>query len=95
MEQVTSPHRAGPLSRPLLLVSFAGALLFLYLRTFLLPGTAYLAQGDQILFFARAVRVAHGQVLYRDFFELVTPGTDLLYAAAFRVFGIHAWVMQA
>ncbi|MBB5065420.1 hypothetical protein [Granulicella mallensis] len=95
MEQVTSPHRAGPLSRPLLLVSFAGALLFLYLRTFLLPGTPYLAQGDQILFFARAVRVAHGQVLYRDFFELVTPGTDLLYAAAFRVFGIHAWVMQA
>lgn len=95
MEQVTSPHRTGPLSRPLLLVSFAGALLFLYLRTFLLPGTPYLAQGDQMLFFARAVRVAHGQVPYRDFFELVTPGTDLLYGAAFRAFGIHAWVMQA
>ena len=39
--------------------------------------------------------MTHGQVLYRDFFELVTPGTHLLYAATFRIFGVHAWVMQA
>lgn len=95
MQQVMSPYRAERLSRPLLLFSFAGALIFLYLRTFLLPGTPYLVQGDQVLFFARAARMAHGQVPYRDFFELVTPGTELLYAAAFRVFGVHAWVLQA
>jgi hypothetical protein len=38
--------------------------------------------------------VASGQILYRDFFELVTPGIDLLYGATFRLFGIHAWIMQ-
>jgi hypothetical protein len=39
------------------------------------------------------VRILQGQVPYRDFFEIVTPGTDLLYAAGFRLFGVHAWVM--
>ncbi|MCU1223378.1 MAG: hypothetical protein JWQ42_1471 [Edaphobacter sp.] len=82
-------------SRSIFVLSFAGALVFLYLRTFLLPATPFVGIGDQILFFSRAARIVHGQILYRDFFELVTPGTELLYAVAFRVFGIHAWVMQA
>ena len=43
----------------------------------------------------RALRIVHGQVLYRDFFELVTPGTDLLYATGFKLFGVHAWILQA
>jgi hypothetical protein len=33
-------------------------------------------------------------VVYRDFFELVTPGTDLLYAAGFKILGVHAWILQ-
>ena len=90
------PTPAAPrLSRSILVLSFVGALAFLYLRTFLFPATPFASLGDQVLFFARAVRILHGQVLYRDFFELVPPGTDLLYALAFRIFGIHAWVMQA
>ena len=76
-------------------ITLAGVVAFLYLRTFLLPSTPFVVTDDQALFFARAIRIVHGQVLYRDFFELVTPGTDLLYAAAFRVFGIHAWVIEA
>ena len=83
------------LSRSLGLFALIGALIFLYLRTFLFPATPYLAQGDQILFFARAAHMAHGQIPYRDFLEIVTPGTDLLYAAGFRLFGIHAWIIQA
>ncbi len=67
--------------------------MFLYLRTFVLPATPLASTDDQSLFFARAVRVLQGQVPYRDFFEIVTPGTDLIYAFGFRVFGIHAWVM--
>src|SRR5215813_9462619 len=74
---------------------FAGAFAYLYLRTFLLPNIPFAGIGDQILFFSRAARMVHGQVLYRDFFELVTPGTEFLYAVAFYVFGVHAWVMQA
>ncbi len=75
--------------------AFAGAFVFLYLRTFLLRGTPFVAADDQDLFFARAIRILHGQVPYRDFFEIVTPGTELLYAAAFRVLGVHAWVIDA
>lgn len=71
------------------------ALIFLFLETFLLPATPFVADHDQVLFFARALRLTHGQVLYRDVFELVTPGTDLLYALGFRVFGVHAWLLQA
>ncbi len=89
------PHTAKRSPRSIFVLSFAGALVFLYLRTFLLPAIPFVGTGDQILFFSRAARVVHGQVPYRDFFELVPPGTDLLYAAAFRLFGIHAWVMQA
>src|SRR6202034_150264 len=66
-----------------------------FLRNFLLPAIPLVAHDDQILFFIRAARMVHGQILYRDFFELVTPGIDLLYAAAFRLFGIQAWIIQA
>jgi hypothetical protein len=76
-------------------ITLAGVGAFLYLRTFLLPATPFVVTDDQTLFFARAIRIVHGQVLYRDFFELVAPGTDLIYAAAFRLFGVHAWVIEA
>ena len=95
MTEPKPPYAAERLSRFIFALSFAGALVFLYLRTFLLPATPFAGIGDQILFFSRAARIVHGQILYRDFFEMVTPGTELLYAATFRVFGIHAWVMQA
>ena len=81
------------LPRMHLALFLAGAGVFLYLRTFLLPATPFAATDDQSLFFARAVRIVQGQVPYRDFFEIVTPGTDLIYAAGFRLFGVHAWVM--
>src|SRR5271156_1132805 len=71
----------------------AGAGAFLYLRTFLLPAIPFTVTDDQSLFFARAARIVQGQVPYRDFFEIVPPGTDLIYAAGFRLLGIHAWVM--
>jgi hypothetical protein len=84
-----------PLSRKTLWFSFVGAFAFLYLRTFLLPNTPFAVVDDQSLFFARAGHMVQGQVPYRDFFEIVTPGTELLYSAAFRLFGIHAWIMPA
>jgi hypothetical protein len=80
-------------SRMHLVLFLAGAGVFLYLRTFLLPATPFAATDDQSLFFARAVRIIQGQVPYRDFFEIVTPGTDLIYAVGFHLFGVHAWVM--
>jgi hypothetical protein len=90
-----SPPAERPLSTSHSALALAGAALFLYLRTFLLPATPFIAHDDQTIFFARAVHILHGQVLYRDFFEFVPPGTGLLYAAGFRIFGVHAWLLQA
>jgi hypothetical protein len=88
-----APETKSSLSRKHLAVFLAGACAFLYLRTFLLPATPFAVTDDQSLFFARASRIVQGQIPYRDFFEIVTPGTDLIYAAGFRILGIHAWVM--
>jgi hypothetical protein len=74
---------------------FAGAFLFFYLRSFLARGIPFEVLGDQQQFFARAVRIVAGQIPYRDFFAFITPGTEYLYAAGFRVFGVHAWVIAA
>jgi hypothetical protein len=95
MTEDASQYQEHRLAGPIFILVLMGASLFLYLRTFLLSGVPLVAHDDQLLFFVRAARMVHGQVLYRDFFELVPPGIDLLYAAGFRVFGIHAWVMQA
>lgn len=95
MEGHSPSHGTDRLSRSAIALAVGGAGAFLYLRTFLLPATPFVAHDDQMLFFSRGLRIAHGQVLYRDFFELVTPGTDLLYAAAFRIFGVHAWITSA
>jgi hypothetical protein len=93
--ELNPPKVAERLSPSAIVLCLAGALAFLYLRTFLLPSTPFIDTSDQVLFFSRATHLVHGRVLYRDVFEFVTPGTDLIYAAAFRLFGIHAWIMQA
>ncbi len=69
--------------------------IFLYLRTFLLPLTPLAPSGDEVHYFLHGVRMLHGQMPYRDFFTFVPPGTDLVYLQVFRLFGIHAWVVQA
>jgi Dolichyl-phosphate-mannose-protein mannosyltransferase len=37
-------------------------------------------------------RILNGDVLYRDFFQYVPPGTDLIYAALFKLLGTRIWV---
>src|SRR5580692_4038122 len=82
-------------SRSLDLLFFAGAFLFLYLRNFLVRGIPFEVLGDQHQFFTRGLRIVQGQVPFRDFFAFITPGTEYLYAAGFRIFGVHAWVFAA
>ena len=77
------------------LIALSVSFVFLYLRTFHLLRVPFAANGDEVLFFSRAIRLVHGQTLYRDVFELVTPGTELLYALGFCIFGVHGWVFQA
>ena len=71
------------------------ALAFLYLRTFVLPWTPLMPHDDQVWYFQHANRILQGQVPFRDYFAFVLPGTDLLYASAFKLFGIHTWLAQS
>lgn len=63
-----------------------------YLRSFLFPHTPLVLWGDQLGFATKGSRVLLGELPYRDFFEFVTPGTELVYGALFRCFGVSLWV---
>ncbi|MDH7569343.1 MAG: hypothetical protein QHJ73_07130, partial [Armatimonadota bacterium] len=64
------------------LIALAAALA--YLTPFRLIVTWF---GDEGHVAVGAERILAGEVPYRDFFELITPGSLYLYAATFRVFG--------
>lgn len=69
-----------------------GCLLALYLEAFILPWTP-IYQGDSSpIFLFESLRMAHGAAIYRDFFELTLPGTQLYYESLFRLFGPRAWI---
>ncbi|HEY1965324.1 MAG TPA: hypothetical protein VGG59_10360, partial [Acidobacteriaceae bacterium] len=63
-----------------------------FLRSFLLPHTPLVLWGDQLGFATKGARVLGGELPYRDFFEFVTPGTELVYALLFRLLGVSLYV---
>lgn len=63
-----------------------------YLRSFVLPNVPILFWGDQLGFATKGSRVLAGELPYRDFFEFLTPGTDLVYALLFKWFGVSLWI---
>ena len=69
-----------------------GSCLYLCANLFALPGTPFLLGGDQALFWMNALRLAHGELIYRDFLEFTPPGTDLIYLGAFELLGSRIWV---
>src|SRR5579862_4902758 len=71
-----------------LLAAFAS----LYLVAFVLPHTPVYHGDSSPIFLMEAVRMAGGQVIYRDFFEPVLPGTQYLFLGLTKLFGIHTWV---
>ncbi len=62
------------------------AALYLYFHLFALA-TPILRDGDQWFFAQSGARMVAGQIPYRDFFEMQTPGTELVYAGSFLLFG--------
>ncbi len=72
-----------------------GGFVFLYLELFMLPYTSVLADGDQTIFLHDAMRMLEGQVIYRDFFQFTLPGTQLVYLALLKLFGLRAWIPNA
>jgi hypothetical protein len=68
---------------------------YLYLQTFILFHVPILQRDDQITFVVNAVRMLHGEMIYKDFYQYTPPGTDLIYVALFEIFGVRAWIAGA
>jgi hypothetical protein len=68
---------------------------YLYANLFLSVRTPFLLGGDQVYFWFGAQRILDGQSVYLDFFQFTPPGTDLVYAAFFKVFGAEIWVSNS
>src|ERR1051326_8864119 len=66
-----------------------------YLNLFAFPHTPYLLGGDQAFFWMDAQRMLGGEHVYQDFFQFTPPGTDLVYLALFKLFGLRVWVTNA
>jgi hypothetical protein len=47
---------------------------------------------DQMLFASDGARIVAGQMPYRDYFQFVTPGADLVYASLFQHLGLLLWI---
>ena len=67
---------------PYLIFALCASLYFLPFMRILL------GNGDEGLLVYGAVRIAHGQVFARDFFEVVGPGTFYWLALFFKLFGV-------
>ncbi len=69
-----------------------GAMIFLYMHLFHFPFVPIWHWGDQSIFLEHAQRMLHGEVLYRDLFQLNLPGTEYLYYFLFLCFGVRMWI---
>ena len=68
---------------------------FLYLETFIVPGVPRAATGDETIYLHQGARMVEGEMIYRDYDHFTFPGTDVLYMALFKLFGVRAWIPQA
>jgi hypothetical protein len=67
--------------------------LYLYCFAFSPPFVpVYSGIGDYQLYLAPAQRMYEGELIYRDFFEFITPGTALVNLLFFKLFGLRVWI---
>lgn len=66
---------------------FAAAVFFLSVAYLCLFRRYTTIEPDEGIVLQGAQRILHGQVLYRDFFSFLTPGSFYLHALLFRTFG--------
>ena len=87
---VTPSYRT--LDVPTLLFLLA-VLIFLYTFLFIPPFVPIDHPGqDHLIFITDGKRIYEGEVMYRDFFEFLTPGTPLVYFFLFKIFGPRLWI---
>lgn len=75
-------------------VFLLAALIFLYRRLFVFPflPTAGNVIGDCFRFLASGQRLYQGEMIYRDFFDFVPPGTAIVNFLLFKLFGLRLWI---
>jgi hypothetical protein len=82
-----------PLARKHLSLYLLACATYLYLILFIPPWipvwTGYI---DGIVFLNGGRRMLTGELPYRDYFQFVTPGTDVFFWACFKLLGVHLWV---
>lgn len=67
--------------------------LYLYCFTFFPPFLpVFYGQSDSDIYLAHAQRMYEGELIYRDFFEFLTPGATLVNLLFFKLFGLRAWI---
>lgn len=60
-----------------------------------LPGVPRVASGDQGIYLSLGARMLDGRLAYRDYDHFSLAGTDGLYLALFKLFGVRAWIAPA
>ena len=88
-----SSKQPNPFTRADILF-FSVSFFFLYTQLFQFPFTPYYFEGDHLISVSNAMRMLDGQVIYRDFFHLTPPGTELIYTTLFAIFGVKIWVLN-
>jgi hypothetical protein len=77
-------------------IAIAGIAVFTFLvsyfRLFIFPNVPMVLGGDQNGFFYNGSRIVSGQLPYRGYFQIVPPGTDLIYSLLIKCFGLYAWI---
>ena len=64
-----------------------------YLQLFVPPATPIVRlASDHYKFMEGATRILRGDVLYRDFFSFLPPGTYLLYEGLIAIVGVRLWL---
>ena len=72
------------------------AFVAVYLSLFKWPNTPiWNPHSDFVQWLGNAQRMLYGDVMYRDFFHYLPPGTEMYYMACLKVFGAHAWLPNA
>ena len=72
-----------------LLAGFSFLYCFLFIPPFLpTQGSSW----DSLLYLAPGQRMYQGEMIYRDVFEFVTPGTALVNFLMFKLFGLRLWI---
>lgn len=82
--------------RLLAIFLFLCAFVYLHLTLFATLRVPFdLSYGDNGLGFTEAQRILKGQVIYRDFFDILLPGVPYLDALLLKLFGARAWLPNA